>query len=217
MENYMKMKKYFTLAALLTSSLAGAIDLGDLENKYYAGLNFGGEYSGKLSTRPNILIGYHYEKSSKLELEINANFHSLTDVTLVLLGNYRYYPDLNIDPVTLYVSGGLGTGFRTGGGASTTSPSEGEKVTPSDDDEVIQQEEPNTESAAYAGEGAAAGPSMVDNVLGYFHYKLKVGVDYEFTPQIISAVGINLGGSFHGLIKTQRVGTGIELGIRYNF
>ena len=25
-----------------------------------------------------------------------------------LLANYRYYPDLDIDPVKLYVSGGLG-------------------------------------------------------------------------------------------------------------
>ncbi|APR99064.1 hypothetical protein [Wolbachia endosymbiont of Folsomia candida] len=207
----MKVKRLFTLAALLTSSLAGAIDL---ENKYYAGLNFGGQYSfrsgGSLSYRPNVLIGYHYEKSSKLELEINGDVESLKHFTIGFLGNYRYYPDFKIDPVTLYVSAGLGAGYTKGGVSSTSVTGDGGTTATKEEPAKV------TVPVVYAGETVADGTSMIDKVLGYFFYKLKVGVDYEFTPQIVGAVGINVGGSVHSLIKLNP-GTGIELGIRYNF
>ncbi|WP_419214506.1 hypothetical protein [Wolbachia endosymbiont of Rhagoletis cingulata] len=113
----MKIKGLCVLAVLLTSSLAGAASNKAASNsakeQYYAGLNFGGGWGAGLKIKPGLVFGYNYDKSSKFELEI------LTDVSDMfgkeekkmgtsLLANYRYYPDVDIDPVKLYVSGGLG-------------------------------------------------------------------------------------------------------------
>lgn len=117
MGSYMKIKGLCVLAVLLTSSLVGAASNKATSNsakeQYYAGLNFGGGWSTGLKIKPGLVFGYNYDKSSKFELEI------LTDVSDMfgaekktmgtsLLANYRYYPDVDIDPVKLYVSGGLG-------------------------------------------------------------------------------------------------------------
>ncbi len=123
MGSYMKIKGLCVLAVLLTSSLAGAASNKAASNsakeQYYAGLNFGGGWGTGLKIKPGLVFGYNYDKSSKFELEI------LTDVSDMfggkdaegkdnkkmgtsLLANYRYYPDVDIDPVKLYVSGGLG-------------------------------------------------------------------------------------------------------------
>lgn len=117
MGSYMKIKGLCVLAVLLTSSLAGAASNKAASNsakeQYYAGLNFGGGWGAGLKIKPGLVFGYNYDKSSKFELEI------LTDVSDMfgkeekkmgtsLLANYRYYPDVDIDPVKLYVSGGLG-------------------------------------------------------------------------------------------------------------
>lgn len=119
MGSYMKIKGLCVLAVLLTSSLAGAAS-NSAKEQYYAGLNFGGGWGTGLKIKPGLVFGYNYDKSSKFELEI------LTDVSDMfggkdaegkdkdkkmgasLLANYRYYPDVDIDPVKLYVSGGLG-------------------------------------------------------------------------------------------------------------
>ncbi|MFT4327623.1 MAG: hypothetical protein AB3P07_03280 [Wolbachia pipientis] len=120
----MKIKGLCVLAVLLTSSLAGAASNKAASNsakeQYYAGLNFGGGWGTGLKIKPGLVFGYNYDKSSKFELEV------LTDVSDMfggkdaegkdkdkkmgasLLANYRYYPDVDIDPVKLYVSGGLG-------------------------------------------------------------------------------------------------------------
>jgi hypothetical protein len=114
MENYMKMKRLFTLAVLLTSSLAGAVDgVADSEEKYYAGLNFSAGWGDSFVMKPSVVFGYHHDKNSKFELEALTNISNITDnalrkIGISLLANYRYYPDLDIDPVKLYVSGGLG-------------------------------------------------------------------------------------------------------------
>ncbi len=117
MGSYMKIKGLCVLAVLLTSSLAGAasnkVASNSAKEQYYAGLNFGGGWGTGLKIKPGLVFGYNYDKSSKFELEI------LTDVSDMfgkatkkmgasLLANYRYYPDVDIDPVKLYVSGGLG-------------------------------------------------------------------------------------------------------------
>lgn len=109
------MKRLCVLAVLLTSSLAGAANnsASKSEDQYYAGLNFGAGWGGGLKIKPSVVFGYHHDKNSKFELEV------LTDISEMfgkeekkmgasLLANYRYYPDLDIDPVKLYVSGGLG-------------------------------------------------------------------------------------------------------------
>ncbi|WP_341808414.1 hypothetical protein [Wolbachia endosymbiont (group E) of Neria commutata] len=270
----MKTKKLFTLAALLTSSLASAVDLADLENKYYVGLNFGGEYSGGLNLRPNLLIGYHYKKSSKLELEINSSIHSLKNIGIGLLANYPYYPDIDLGPATLYVSGGLGSYIQIIGEASSGGDADKSSVLSiSDEDksietasespcspeerrkEIIQliakmhydvNKQEFTDDLSKIGSGikneceklkalnktikevteaTQSSPVMYTNqvttnqpsankILGHIAYKLKIGVDYKFTPRIIGAVGLNLSGSLNSL---SQVGTGIEVGIRYNF
>jgi len=57
---------------------------------------------------PFLFLGYHYDQNSKFELEVLSNIKSLKSIGASLLANYRFYPDLDIDPVKLYVSGGLG-------------------------------------------------------------------------------------------------------------
>ncbi|MGL9758395.1 MAG: hypothetical protein ACR5LA_06160 [Wolbachia sp.] len=113
----MKMKKLF--AILLASSLAstassGASELEDeYKYQYYAGLNFGAGWGNVLKIKPSVVFGYHHNKNSKFELEVLANISDITDkekrkAGASLLANYRYYPELDIDPIKPYVSIGLG-------------------------------------------------------------------------------------------------------------
>ncbi len=115
MRSYMKMKRLCALAVLLTSSLAGAANnsASKSEDQYYAGLNFGAGWGGGLKIKPSVVFGYHYDKNSKFELEVLTDISDMfgkeeKKMGASLLANYRYYPDLDIDPVKLYVSGGLG-------------------------------------------------------------------------------------------------------------
>lgn len=59
--------------------------------------------------------------------------------------------------------------------------------------------------------------SLVDNILGSISYKLKVGVGYEITSQIIGAVGVTAGGQLSGIKALQTSDATLEVGIRYNF
>ncbi|OAB82161.1 hypothetical protein WSTR_02200 [Wolbachia endosymbiont of Laodelphax striatellus] len=126
----MKIKGLCVLAVLLTSSLAGAasnkVASNSAKEQYYAGLNFGGGWGTGLKIKPGLVFGYNYDKSSKFELEILTDVSDMFGGKVVdadgkstqedkvkkmgasLLANYRYYPDVDIDPVKLYVSGGLG-------------------------------------------------------------------------------------------------------------
>ncbi|MFP3023133.1 MAG: hypothetical protein ACEY3K_09585 [Wolbachia sp.] len=126
----MKIKGLCVLAVLLTSSLAGAASNKAASNsakeQYYAGLNFGGGWGTGLKIKPGLVFGYNYDKSSKFELEVLTDVSDMFGGKVVgedgkptaedkvkkmgasLLANYRYYPDVDIDPVKLYVSGGLG-------------------------------------------------------------------------------------------------------------
>lgn len=190
MRSYMKMKRLCALAVLLTSSLAGAASnsASKSEDQYYAGLNFGAGWGSGLKIKPSVVFGYHYDKSSKFELEVLANMSDITSATrkigASLLANYRYYPDLDIDPVKLYVSGGLGGylqmlpdfGFDTSGGTE-----------------------------------------VVDKILSSISYKLKVGVDYEIAPQIVGTAGIAAGGQLSGIKALQIPDATLEIGVRYNF
>ncbi|APR98212.1 hypothetical protein [Wolbachia endosymbiont of Folsomia candida] len=199
------MKKFFTLAALFTSSLAGAVDSADSENKYYVGLNVGGgyvrggyvddKYNGGLSVRPSFLIGYNDRKNSKLELEINSDIHTLENIRARFLINYRYYPDfLDIDPVTMYFSGGLGGYFHY------------LHINKSDSTAQSTQDE-------HTNANNEPSDSLARKILSHVPYKLEFGVDYAFTPQIIFALGFTTGGRFD-----MSVIEGItEIGIRYNF
>lgn len=187
MRSYMKIKRLCVLAVLLTSSLAGAASnsASKSEDQYYAGLNFGAGWGGGLKIKPSVVFGYHYDKNSKFELEVLTDISDIADkekrkIGASLLANYRYYPDLDIDPVKLYVSGGLG-GYL--------------QVMPFS-----------------FGEG-----EVVDKILGSISYKLKVGVDYEITPQIVGAVGITAGGQLSGIKALQIPDATLEVGIRYNF
>ncbi|UIP92313.1 outer membrane beta-barrel protein [Wolbachia endosymbiont of Anopheles demeilloni] len=112
----MKIKGLCVLALLLTSSLADAASnkaSNSTKDQYYGGLNFGGGWGGGFKMKPSVVFGYNYDKNSKLELEILTDMSNLTEkakrkVGVGLLANYRYYPNLDIDPVKLYVSAGLG-------------------------------------------------------------------------------------------------------------
>lgn len=200
MGSYMKIKGLCVLAVLLTSSLAGAASNKAASNsakeQYYAGLNFGGGWGTGLKIKPGLVFGYNYDKSSKFELEI------LTDVSDMfgqeekkmgasLLANYRYYPDVDIDPVKLYVSGGLG-GYL----------------------QVIPFGSGKSEGSSNAAE---AQDDTLDKVLGAISYKLKVGVDYEIAPQIVGTAALTVGGQLSGLKAKQIPDAMLEVGVRYNF
>ncbi len=217
MRSYMKMKRLCVLAVLLTSSLAGAANnsASKSEDQYYAGLNFGAGWGGGFVMKPSVVFGYHHDKNSKFELEVLANMSDIANkdtrkIGASLLANYRYYPDLDIDPVKLYVSGGLGGylqvipfGFGEGGKSKDLKP-----------------QDPGATTTSSAGEvtGAAAEEaSVVDKILGSISYKLKVGVDYEIAPQIVGAVGIAAGGQLSGIKALQIPDATLEVGIRYNF
>ncbi|WP_341821081.1 hypothetical protein [Wolbachia endosymbiont (group A) of Myopa testacea] len=213
----MKMKRLCVLAVLLTSSLSGAANnsASKSEDQYYAGLNFGAGWGGGFVMKPSVVFGYHHDKNSKFELEVLANMSDIANkdtrkIGASLLANYRYYPDLDIDPVKLYVSGGLGGylqvipfGFGEGGKSKDSKP-----------------KDPGATTTLSAGEvtGAAAEEaSVVDKILGSISYKLKVGVDYEIAPQIVGAVGIAAGGQLSGIKALQIPDATLEVGIRYNF
>ncbi|MGL9717299.1 MAG: hypothetical protein ACR5K9_01100 [Wolbachia sp.] len=224
----MKMKKLFTLAVLLTSSLASAADdaVANLEGQYYAGLNFGAGWGGGFVMKPSVVFGYHHDKNSKFELEVLSNVKSLKNIGASLLANYRFYPDLDIDPVKLYVSAGLGGylqivpfGFGGGEKKGKSNPPAGTTVG-------------TTVSPIYANEGENKenkdnkenkenkdnkGLPLVDKILGSISYKLKVGVDYEITPQIVGTVGVTMGGQLSGLKAKQIPDATLEVGVRYNF
>jgi hypothetical protein len=60
--------------------------------------------------------------------------------------------------------------------------------------------------------------SLADKILGSISYKLKVGVDYEITPQIVGAVGITVGGQLSGFKPPIKMPDAtLEVGICYNF
>lgn len=218
----MKMKRLCALAVLLTSSLAGADGVSDLEGQYYAGLNVGAGWGGGLVMKPSIVFGYHHDKNSKFELEVLSNIKSLKSIGASLLANYRFYPDLDIDPVKLYVSGGLGGylqvipfgfgGSAGGGDASGEGAGAGEGA--GGEGGAIAG---TTVSAIYGDEEVAAGSSIVDKILDSISYKLKIGVDYAITPEIVGGVGITVGGQLSGLKAKQIPDAVFELGVRYNF
>ncbi len=222
MRSYMKIKRLCVLAVLLTSSLAGAASnsASKSEDKYYAGLNFGAGWGGGFIMKPSVVFGYHHDKNSKFELEVLANMSDITQDTrkigASLLANYRYYPDLDIDPVKLYVSGGLGGylqvipfGFGEGGESKDPKPKDPGATTTLSAGEAIGAAEENKKEPS--------GPSLVDKILGSISYKLKVGVDYEITPQIVGAVGVTAGGQLSGIKALQIPDATLEVGIRYNF
>lgn len=218
MRSYMKMKRLCVLAVLLTSSLAGAANnsASKSEDQYYAGLNFGAGCGGGFVMKPSVVFGYHHDKNSKFELEVLANMSDIANkdtrkIGVSLLANYRYYPDLDIDPVKLYISGGLGGylqvipfGFGEGGESKDSKPKDPEATT--------------TLSAGEVTGAAAEEASVVDKILGSISYKLKVGVDYEIAPQIVGTVGVTAGGQLSGFKPPLQIPDAIlEVGIRYNF
>ncbi|OJH31044.1 hypothetical protein Wxf_02573 [Wolbachia endosymbiont of Armadillidium vulgare] len=215
MGSYMKIKRLCVLAVLLTSSLAGADDnaAANLESQYYAGLNFGAGWGGGFKMKPGVVLGYHYDQNSEFELEVLSNVKSLKSIGASLLVNYRFYPGLNIDPVKLYVSGGLGGYLQVipfgfggdgagGDGAGGDGAGEGE----------------SKEAPALLAAEKLPGSSLVDKMLGAISYKLKVGVDYEVTPQIIGTVGMTMGGQLSSFKPPLQIPDAmLEVGIRYNF
>ncbi len=272
------MKRLCALAVLLTSSLASAAGdvVANLEGQYYAGLNFGAGWGGGFIMKPSIVFGYHHDKNSKFELEVLSNINNIASrdrvVGASLLANYRFYPDLDIDPVKLYVSGGLGGyvqilpsfGFggigkkvekptppaggsnnqdssNTGGSGNDQNGSgnQGNGGTGSNDPAKSEEEGGDAAGAISGtipgiygagggkqdvgtqtdgGSGKPAGPSIVDKILGSISYKLKVGVDYEITPQIVGAVGITMGGQLSNFKPPIQIPDAVlELGVRYNF
>lgn len=219
------MKRLCVLAVLLTSSLAGAANnsASKSEDQYYAGLNFGAGWGGGFVMKSSVVFGYHHDKNSKFELEVLANMSDIANkdtrkIGASLLANYRYYPDLDIDPVKLYVSGGLGGylqvipfGFGKGLEAKDQKPNNQE-----DQNKELENQDANL-SAGEVTETVAKEASVVDKILGSISYKLKVGVDYEIAPQIVGAVGIAAGGQLSGIKALQIPDATLEVGIRYNF
>ncbi len=222
MGSYMKIKGLCVLAVLLTSSLAGAASNKAASNsakeQYYAGLNFGGGWGTGLKIKPGLVFGYNYDKSSKFELEI------LTDVSDMfggkdaegkdknkkmgasLLANYRYYPDVDIDPVKLYVSGGLGGYLQVipfGSGTAENKPPKPNSAESNPKTEVISSADTQSET--------------LDKILGAISYKLKVGVDYEVAPQIVGTAALTVGGQLSGLKAMTVPDIMLEVGVRYSF
>ncbi len=242
----MKMKKLF--AILLASSLAStasssASELEDrYEDQYYVGLNFGAGWGDTFKMKPSVVFGYNYDKNSKFELEVLANISDITDkqkrkVGASLLANYRYYPDLEIDPIKLYASIGLGGYIQVlpsfGFGGSSTGETTVKNVSDSgnsgeivskgggkNDNRREEEEESQEAPALLAADGSkvTSDPSLVDKILSSISYKLKVGVDYEFTPQIVATVAIAASGQLSAFKPPVQIPDAIiEVGIRYNF
>ncbi|QOD38653.1 hypothetical protein [Candidatus Wolbachia massiliensis] len=249
----MKMKRLCALAVLLTSSLVSAADgvVADLEGNYYAGLNFGVGWGGGFVMKPSVVFGYHHDKNSKFELEALTNMKDIASKDRVigasLLANYRYYPDLDIDPVKLYVSGGLGgyvqilPEFGFGFAFSPSMPKPTGKVDPQSADNPESKDNSesadNPESEAESDQqgttvestsGAIGGTvqgiygadasGLVKAILGSISYKLKVGVDYEITSQVVGTAGITMGGQLSNFTPPIQIPDAIlEVGVRYNF
>ncbi|WP_264376181.1 cell envelope biogenesis protein OmpA [Wolbachia endosymbiont (group B) of Sphaerophoria taeniata] len=243
----MKMKKLF--AILLASSLAStasssASELEDryedrYEDQYYVGLNFGAGWGDTFKMKPSVVFGYNYDKNSKFELEVLANISDITDkqkrkVGASLLANYRYYPDLEIDPIKLYASIGLGGYIQVlpsfGFGGSSTGETTVKNVSDSGNsgeivskgggknDKKGKEKKESQEDPDLLAADKTSDPSLVDKILSSISYKLKVGVDYEFTPQIVATVAIAASGQLSAFKPPVQIPDAIiEVGIRYNF
>lgn len=228
MGSYMKIKGLCVLAVLLTSSLAGAASNKAASNsareQYYAGLNFGGGWGGSLKIKPGLVFGYNYDKSSKFELEVLTDVSDMFGGKVIgtdgkpttedkvkkmgasLLANYRYYPDVDIDPVKLYVSGGLGGYLQVipfGSGTAENKPPKPESAESNPKTEVISSADTQSET--------------LDKILGAISYKLKVGVDYEVAPQIVGTAALTVGGQLSGLKAMTVPDIMLEVGVRYSF
>ncbi|QUI59940.1 cell envelope biogenesis protein OmpA [Wolbachia endosymbiont of Spodoptera picta] len=170
----------------------------------YVGLNFGTRWGESFKLNPNVVFGYHHNKNSKFELEVLANISDITDkakrkVGASLLANYLYYPDLEIDPIKLYASIGLGGYIR---------------ILPS----FGLGEDTNAVNSAATVAAAAGQNETLDKILGAISYKVKLGVDCEIIPQIVSTVAIAASGQLSGFKPPMKKPDAIiEVGIRYNF
>lgn len=224
--NYMRtMKVFAVLIALASTASNGTSELEDqykdrykdqykdhCEDQYedhyyvgYVGLNFGTRWGESFKLNPNVVFGYHHNKNSKFELEVLADISDITDkakrkVGASLLANYLYYPDLEIDPIKLYASIGLGGYIR---------------ILPSfglgEDTNAVNT--PNSAATAAAGQN-----ETLDKILGTIAYKVKLGVDCEIIPQIIGTVAIAASGQLSGFKPPMKKPDAIiEVGIRYNF
>lgn len=216
------MKVFAVLVALASTASNGTSELEDqyedlykdryedqYEDRYedqyyvgYVGLNFWTRWGESFKLNPNVVFGYHHNKNSKFELEVLANISDITDkakrkVGASLLANYLYYPDLEIDPIKLYASIGLGGYIRI-------LPSFG-----------LGEDTNAVNSAATV---AAGQNETLDKILGAISYKVKLGVDCEIIPQIVSTVAIAASGQLSGFKPPMKKPDAIiEVGIRYNF
>ncbi|OCA06852.1 hypothetical protein wTpre_1202 [Wolbachia endosymbiont of Trichogramma pretiosum] len=123
-----------------------------------------------------------------------------------LLANYRYYPNVDIDPVKLYVSGGLGGYLQVipfGSGTDANKQPKSESTKPNPKTEVINSADTQSET--------------LDKILGAISYKLKVGADYEVAPQIVGTAALTLGGQMSGIKAMTVPDMMLEVGVRYNF
>lgn len=165
------------------------------EDHYYVGLNFGTRWGESFKLNPNVVFGYHHNKNSKFELEVLADISDITDkekrkVGASLLANYLYYPDLEIDPIRLYASIGLGGYIR---------------ILPS----FGLGKDTNVDTTKN---------ETLDKILGAIDYKVKLGVDCEIIPQIVGTVAIAASGQLSGFKPPMKKPDAIiEVGIRYNF
>ncbi len=88
------------------------------------------------------------------------------------------------------------------------------------DNKREEEEESQEAPALLAADGSkiTSDPSLIDKILSSISYKLKVGVDYEFIPQIVATVAIAASGQFSGFKPPVQIPDAIiEVGIRYNF
>lgn len=168
------------------------------EDQYYVGyvgLNFGTRWGESFQLKPSVVFGYHHNQNSKFELEVLADISDITDkdkrkVGASLLANYLYYPDLEIDPIKLYASIGLGGYIR---------------ILPS----FGLGEDTNADTTKN---------EILDKILGTIAYKVKLGVDCEIIPQIVGTVAIAASGQLSGFKPPMKKPDAIiEVGIRYNF
>lgn len=218
--NYMRaMKVFAVLVALASTASNGTSELEDqygdhyeeqytdqhedqYEDQYedyyyvgYVGLNFGTQWSEKFQFKPSVVFGYHHNQNSKFELEVLADISDITDkekrkVGASLLANYLYYPDLEIDPIRLYASIGLGGYIR---------------ILPS----FGLGKDTNVDTTKN---------ETLDKILGAIDYKVKLGVDCEIIPQIVGTVAIAASGQLSGFKPPMKKPDAIiEVGIRYNF
>ncbi len=262
--NYMRaMKVFAVLVALASTASNGTSELEDqykeqyeeqykdqhedqYEDQYedyyyvgYVGLNFGTQWSEKFQFKPSVVFGYHHNQNSKFELEVLADISDITDkdkrkVGASLLANYLYYPDLEIDPIKLYASIGLGGYIRIlpsfGFGGSSTGETTGKSFTDSGGSGKMVNggggkngdkgtgEEESQEAPALLAAAETSDPSLVDKILNSISYKLKVGVDCEIIPQIVGTVAIAASGQLSGFKPPMKKPYAIiEVGIRYNF